>query len=88
MKVVWNHTFYDKLKINPPDCNILLTEPPMNPKRNREKLIETMFETYGFGGVHVAVQAVLTLYAQGFIPTQICKSKKKKNFFHQMEIFF
>jgi actin-related protein 2 len=65
MKVVWDHTFYDKLKINPPDCRIMLTEPPMNPRSNREQLIETMFETYGFKGVYVAVQAVLTLYAQG-----------------------
>lgn len=47
------------------DMQVLLTEPPMNPKRNREKLIETMFEKYQFEGVYVAVQAVLTLYAQG-----------------------
>lgn len=39
----------------------------MNPKRNREKLITEMFETYGFAGVYVAVQAVLTLYAQGTV---------------------
>jgi len=37
----------------------------MNPKRNREKMITTMFEKYGFEGVYIAVQAVLTLYAQG-----------------------
>jgi len=43
----------------------MLTEPPMNPKSNREQLVETMFEHYGFKGVYVAVQAVLTLYAQG-----------------------
>jgi actin-related protein 2 len=42
-----------------------LTEPPLNPAANREKMIETMFETYGFQGVYVAIQAVLTLYAQG-----------------------
>jgi actin-related protein 2 len=65
MHHVWNHTFYDKLKINPPDCKILLTEPPMNPKKNRELLVETMFEKYGFKSVHVSLQAVLTLYAQG-----------------------
>jgi actin-related protein len=28
-------------------------------------MCETMFEEYGFGGVYVAIQAVLTLYAQG-----------------------
>jgi actin-related protein len=37
----------------------------MNPKRNREKMIEEMFEKFQFEGVYIAIQAVLTLYAQG-----------------------
>ena len=44
---------------------MLLTEPPMNPTKNREKIAEVMFETYQFHGIYVAIQAVLTLYAQG-----------------------
>lgn len=36
----------------------------MNPTKNREKMIEVMFEKYGFAGAYIAVQAVLTLYAQ------------------------
>ena len=64
---LWDYTFFEKLKINPKECKILLTEPAMNPKRNREKMVEVMFERYGFQGVYVAVQAVLTLYAQGAI---------------------
>lgn len=46
---------------------ILLTEPPMNPTKNREKMVEVMFEKYGFSGAYVAIQAVLTLYAQGLL---------------------
>ena len=37
----------------------------MNPMKNREKMIEVMFEEYQFAGVYIAIQAVLTLYAQG-----------------------
>lgn len=37
----------------------------MNPTKNREKIAEVMFETYQFHGIYVAIQAVLTLYAQG-----------------------
>jgi len=44
---------------------VLLTEPPMNPRANRERMCRVMFEEYGFDGVYVAIQAVLTLYAQG-----------------------
>jgi len=65
MRHLWNYTFDEKLKIDPAGRKILLTEPPMNPKANRHKLAQVMFEEYGFGGVYVAIQAVLTLYAQG-----------------------
>ena len=33
---------------------ILLTEAPMNPVKNRERMVEMMFETFGFG--HVMLQ--------------------------------
>ena len=65
---VWDYTFgQDKLNIDPSSCKILLTEPPMNPNRNREKMIEVMFEKYGFDSTYIAIQAVLTLYAQGLV---------------------
>lgn len=38
---VWDYTFGpEKMNIDPKDCKILLTEPPMNPTKNREKMIE------------------------------------------------
>lgn len=65
MKHLWDYTFDEKLKVDTRDQKILLTEPPMNPKVNRQRMCQVMFEEYGFGGVYVAIQAVLTLYAQG-----------------------
>ncbi|KAL7276143.1 Actin-related protein 2 [Rhizina undulata] len=65
MQHVWDYTFSEKLQVDPRGRKILLTEPPMNPLSNREKMCEVMFERYGFGGVYVAIQAVLALYAQG-----------------------
>ncbi|MGH0146334.1 UNVERIFIED_CONTAM: hypothetical protein FKN15_008073, partial [Acipenser sinensis] len=68
MKHLWDYTFSaEKLNIEPRNCKVLLTEPPMNPIKNREKIIEVMFETYQFDGVYIAIQAVLTLYAQGLL---------------------
>ncbi|KAJ9589883.1 hypothetical protein L9F63_017001, partial [Diploptera punctata] len=65
---VWDYTFGpEKMNINPKECKILLTEPPMNPTKNREKMIEVMFEKYQFAGAYIAIQAVLTLYAQGLL---------------------
>ena len=65
MEHLWDYTFAEKLRIDPSGRKILLTEPPMNPLKNRERMCEVMFERYNFGGVYVAIQAVLALYAQG-----------------------
>lgn len=65
MQHLWDYTFFEKMRVDPTGRKILLTEPPMNPLRNREQMCEVMFERYGFGGVYVAIQAVLALYAQG-----------------------
>lgn len=65
MQHLWDYTFFEKMKVDPRGRKILLTEPPMNPLRNREQMCEVMFDRYGFGGVYVAIQAVLALYAQG-----------------------
>lgn len=69
MQHLWDYTFFEKLKIDPRGRKILLTEPPMNPLKNREQMCEVMFERYGFHGVYVAIQAVLALYAQGASPS-------------------
>jgi actin-related protein 2 len=67
MEHLWNYTFYEKLKINPSEHRILLTEPPLNPLKNKENFLKYMFETYGFSGVKISIQAVLVLYAQGLL---------------------
>lgn len=65
MKHLWDYTFHERLRVDPTEHKILLTEAPMNPLDNRVKMCQFMFETYGFPGVQVSLQARLVLYAQG-----------------------
>jgi len=74
MNKVWEYAFNNELRCDPSEHNILLTEAPGNPKANREKMTEIMFEQFSCNGLYVAIQAVMSLYANGRTTGIVCDS--------------
>jgi actin len=64
-ETLMHYLFYSELKIVPEEISILITESPLNPKENRAKLAETLFETFNVERIHIANTGMLGLYSYG-----------------------
>lgn len=71
MTTIWKHC-YNELGVDSSEHPCLLTESnlifnlaPLNSRANREKIIETMFETFEVPSCYLTLSAVLSLHACG-----------------------
>ena len=65
MEKIWTYIYEQELKTLSEEHPVLLTEPPLNPKQNRDMAAQVLFEQFNVPAVYMGVQAVLSLYASG-----------------------
>lgn len=65
MQKLWKHTFFDELRVDPSQHSLFITEATLNPRENREKTAQIMFETFNIQSMCTGAQSTLALYSSG-----------------------
>lgn len=65
METLWHHAIIEELRVKSDECAVLITEPRLHPKQDREKMTQIMFDTFRVRALYVANSAVLALLASG-----------------------
>jgi actin-related protein len=65
MEKIWFEVWYGKLHVDPAEHPVLLTEPALNPKPQREKAMQIQFENFNVSSFCFASQGYLPLLASG-----------------------
>lgn len=65
MEKLIQHTYLNEIRASPEEHHVLMTEAPLNPKKNREKLTELMFEKFNIPYLYVTIPSFLALFATG-----------------------
>lgn len=88
MERIWHHTFYNDLRVAPEESPIVITEPILNPKANREKIVQIMsisygdyplcqrLETFSNPALNITIGGVLSLYSSGRTTGMVVESGK------------
>jgi actin-related protein len=66
-----HHALHNELRVDPSEHPVLVTDSPCASSKEREKLCQTLFETFNVPHLHVTTKPLLSLYASGRV-TGVC----------------
>lgn len=73
MQLMWGHIF-DELNLETKNVNVLMTDSPFNPKENRQKMAEVLFDHFKVKSLAIMNTAALSMYSTGKVSGLICES--------------
>ncbi|XP_067417247.1 actin-1-like isoform X2 [Emydura macquarii macquarii] len=65
LEMLWHHVFYTELGVCPEELAVLVTDAPLSPTTNREKMAELLFENFEVPAMLVAHRSLLSVYSYG-----------------------
>ena len=67
MKQIWAHIFANEVRLDPKECSVLLTDPDRDPKINKEKMAQVLFEEFKVPSLYITNPGILSLYSSGVV---------------------
>ncbi|KAG8470042.1 hypothetical protein KFE25_006497 [Diacronema lutheri] len=71
---VWHHAFFNELRTQPADHPLVLVEPILNPRADRERMAAIMFATFCVPAIFVGAQSVLAIHGANRVTGLVCDS--------------
>ncbi|NXL47272.1 ACT protein, partial [Podilymbus podiceps] len=65
LEELWHRVFYRELGVCPEEVAVLVTDAPLSPPANREKVAELLFEGFGVPAMLVLPRSLLATYSYG-----------------------
>lgn len=65
LEMLWHHIFYIDLCVCPEELPVLITDAPLSPTTNREKMAELLFENFEVPAMFISHQSLLSVYSYG-----------------------
>jgi actin len=62
---IWEHCFYNELRVDPKENPVIMSEPPRVKEQNREDICQTFFENLEVPALYIGSEAVMSCYATG-----------------------